>query len=58
MHRNWQGGPVLAAKIDPGGPILAADQFFRYTRPSGYDSFRRPCLWKHIAISYPLVEML
>ena len=28
--RNWQGGPVLAAKIGPGGPFLAADRFFRY----------------------------
>ena len=28
--RNRQGGPVLAAKIGPAGPILAADRFFRY----------------------------
>ena len=26
--RNWQGGPVLAAKIGPGRPFLAADRFF------------------------------
>ena len=25
-------GPVLAAKIGPGGPFLAADRFFRYRR--------------------------
>ena len=24
------GGPILAAKIGPGGPFLAADRFFRY----------------------------
>jgi len=24
-------GPVLAAKIGPGGPILVADRFFRYS---------------------------
>ena len=29
--RNWQGGPILAAKIGPGGPVLAADRFFRYS---------------------------
>ena len=29
--RNWQGEPVLAAKIDPGGLFLAADRFFRYS---------------------------
>jgi len=29
--QNWQGGPVLAAKIGPGGPILAADRFWRRT---------------------------
>ena len=26
FHRgdqNWQGGPLLAAKISPGGPVLA-----------------------------------
>ena len=28
--RNWQGGAVLAAKIDPARPILAAERFFRY----------------------------
>ena len=25
-----KGGPILAAKIGPGGPFLAADRFFRY----------------------------
>ena len=28
--QNWQGGPVLAAKIGLARPILAADRFFRY----------------------------
>ena len=28
-----KGGPILAAKIGPGGPFLVADRFFRY-RPS------------------------
>ena len=27
-NQNWQGGPVLAAKIGLGGLFLAADQFF------------------------------
>ena len=36
--RNWQGGPVLAAKIGPAGPILAAklvrgDQFWQKFLP-------------------------
>ena len=30
-NQNWQGGPVLTAKIGPGGPLLAADRFFRYS---------------------------
>ena len=25
-----KGGPILAAKIGPGGPFLAVDRFFRY----------------------------
>ena len=25
-----KGGPILAVKIGPGGPFLAADRFFRY----------------------------
>ena len=25
-----KGGPILAARIGPGGPFLAADRFFRY----------------------------
>ena len=28
-----KGGPILAAKIGPGGLFLAADRFFRY-RPT------------------------
>ena len=36
--QNWQGGPVLAAKIGPAGPILAAkvvrgDQFWQNFLP-------------------------
>ena len=29
-----KGGPILAAKIGPGGQFLAADRFFRYN-PNG-----------------------
>ena len=29
--RIWQGWTILAAKIGPGGPFLAADRFFRYS---------------------------
>ena len=28
--QNWQGGPVLAAKIGPGVLFLVADRFFCY----------------------------
>jgi len=27
-NQNWQGGPVLAAKIGLGGPVLVVDRFF------------------------------
>jgi len=33
--QNWQGGPVLAAKSSPGGPVFGGGPIFRYWQASG-----------------------
>ena len=39
-----KGGPILAAKIGPGGPFLTADRFFRYRALSLVSYGRWECM--------------